>query len=61
MKIFSTSATANKGKYDDNYQQIFKKMKEIPEAQQAFTSKLLDRDELKKRFVSWTKILSEPD
>ena len=61
MKIFSTSVMANKGKYDDNYQLIFKRMKEVPEAQQAFTRKLLDRDELKKRFVEWTKVLSEPD
>ena len=46
--------TTNRGKYDDNYPDLFRKMAKIPEAQQAFLGKLLDRKIIASRFVKWS-------
>ena len=56
LKIFQKNKTY-KSKYDEDYTSKFVKMKQIPEAQIAFASKLIDESFLKSKFTEWSEIM----
>ena len=56
VQIFNKTA---QGKFDDNYINVFQKLRNYPDAQKQIANKIIDKTFLKESFTRWSTILED--